>query len=53
MRPVVVLSYVFDRRFFAILPALNINMHSRTLEFEWLFFGVYLDFGYSVDAEPW
>ena len=37
------LSVVFDSRFFAVLPALNINGHSRTLEFEWLFFGVYLD----------
>jgi len=31
-------------KFIALLPALNINLHSRSLEFEWLVFGVYMDF---------
>lgn len=31
----------WDWKFFAILPALNINIHSNCLEFEWLFLGVY------------
>lgn len=31
-------------KFFAIFPALNINIHSLDLEFEWLFLSVYLNF---------
>jgi len=31
-----------DLNFWALLPALNINVHSKELEFEWLCFGVYL-----------
>jgi len=27
--------------FWAIIPALNINLHSKELEFEWLCLGVY------------
>lgn len=34
----------WDWRFFAIIPALNINIHSLDLEFEWLFLGVYWNF---------
>lgn len=30
-----------DFLFWAILPALNINLHSRNLEFEWLCIGLY------------
>lgn len=45
MRVLAGLSFVFDPDFFAIFPALNLNFHSWTLEFEWLFFGVYLDIG--------
>ena len=45
MTPLIRLStYIYwDWRFFAILPALNINIHSRSLEFEWLWLGVYLN----------
>lgn len=32
---------VFDVKFLALLPAINLNMHSKELEFEWLFFGAY------------
>lgn len=33
---------VFDIKFFALLPAINLNLHSKELEFEWLFFGAYI-----------
>lgn len=39
------LTITWDWQFFALLPALNVNMHSSTLEFEWLFLGLYLDIG--------
>lgn len=35
------IDFDFDLKFFAILPAININLHSKGLEFEWLFFGIY------------
>lgn len=31
-----------DYNFFAILPALNINLHSKEIEFEWFYFGLYI-----------
>jgi hypothetical protein len=31
-----------DINFWAILPALNFNLHSNNLEFEWLCFGIYI-----------
>lgn len=34
----------WDWKFFAIIPAFNINIHSLNLEFEWLFLGVYWNF---------
>ena len=37
------IHFEFNTKFFAILPALNLNFHSKSLEFEWLFFGVYFD----------
>ena len=46
------LSVVWDWGFFAIFPALNLNAHSNTLEFEWLWLGVYLDFGPFNGAHP-
>lgn len=37
------LSLEIDPQFFAILPALNINLHAGfTFEFEWLIFAAYL-----------
>lgn len=32
-----------DCGFWAITPALNINLHSNTFEFEWLCFSIYID----------
>lgn len=31
-----------DFGFWAILPAININLHSKSLEFEWLCIGIYI-----------
>lgn len=47
----------WDWKFFAILPALNINIHSLDLEFEWLFLGVYWNFleekeGIYINVKP-
>lgn len=36
------IDFVWDKKFFAILPAVNINRHSRELEFEWLCLGIYI-----------
>lgn len=37
-----IVDFDVDWKFFAILPALNINLHVKGFEFEWLFFGVYI-----------
>lgn len=34
----------WDTKFWAILPAININRASGTFEFEWLCFFIYVDF---------
>ena len=31
-----------DFKFFAIIPAININLHSKEFEIEWLFWGLYI-----------
>lgn len=33
-----------DPKFWAIIPAININIHSGSCELEWLCFGMYVDF---------
>ena len=38
-----------DFRFWAIISALNINLHSLELEFEWLFLGIYWNFWKNED----
>jgi hypothetical protein len=38
------IEFSIDTKFIALLPALNLNFHSKTIEFEWLIFGNYLDF---------
>ena len=38
-----------DFKFLAIIPALNINLHSLELEFEWLFLGIYWNFWKKED----
>lgn len=40
IRLVVDIDLDFD--FWAILPALNINKHSKSFEFEWLCLGIYI-----------
>ena len=37
-------EFSIDTKFIALLPALNLNFNSKTIEFEWLIFGIYLDF---------
>lgn len=32
-----------DLRFWALLPAININAHCREIEFEWLCLGIYIE----------
>lgn len=38
-----IINITWDTSFFAILPAININLHSKTLEFEWTCLGIYID----------
>ena len=38
------IEFSIDTEFIAFLPAINLNLHSKSLEFEWLIFGIYLDF---------
>ncbi len=37
------IDFDWDWKFFAITPCFNINFHSKTFEFEWLFFAMYID----------
>lgn len=37
------IDFSIDYNFWAIIPAININFHSITLEFEWLCFALYID----------
>ena len=32
----------FDVKFWALLPAININIHSHGFEFEWMCIGLYI-----------
>lgn len=36
-------EFVLDLHFWAILPAINLNFHSKTLEFEWLCLAIYIE----------
>lgn len=36
-------SIDWDWKFFAILPAFNLNLHSCSVEFEWLWLGIYIN----------
>ena len=38
------IHFEIDKKFIAILPTFNINLHSKSLEFEWLCFALYIDF---------
>jgi hypothetical protein len=37
-------EFSIDYSFIALLPAINLNFNSSSIEFEWLIFGLYLDF---------
>ena len=37
------IRFEYDWKFFAILPSLNVNLHSKSLELELFFFGLYVD----------
>ena len=43
MTPIATIRVEWDWRFLALIPALNLNFHSETVEFEWLWLGVYCD----------
>lgn len=36
------INFDFDFKFIAIIPAININRHSKEFEIEWLFWGLYI-----------
>ena len=38
------INFDTDFKFFAIIPAININLHSKEFEIEWLFWGLYIGF---------
>jgi hypothetical protein len=40
----IIANFVIDTNFWAILPAININLHCPALEIEWLCLGIYVDF---------
>lgn len=37
-----VIDIDLDLKFWALLPAININIHSKSFEFEWLCIGIYV-----------
>ena len=37
------IEFVIDKNFWAITPAFNWNNHSKSIEFEWLCFAMYID----------
>lgn len=43
-RYIVSLEFKADKEFVAILPAINLNLHSGSLEFEFIIFSIYVDF---------
>ena len=44
---VVTVHLNLDFKFWALLPAININRHMRELEFEWLCLGFYISCRYE------
>lgn len=44
---VVTVHMNLDFKFWALLPAININRHMRELEFEWLCLGFYISCRYE------
>lgn len=35
------IDFDLDLQFWHLVPSVNINLHSRELEFEWMCFGIY------------
>ena len=40
-----------DFKFWSLIPSININMHYRMLEFEWLCIGIYTSISGESDEE--
>lgn len=40
---ILVFNFDIDFKFWAIMPAINLNFHSSTFEFEFLCFAIYID----------
>jgi hypothetical protein len=38
------ISFELDKGFITIWPAISLNLHSKTIEINWLVFGMYIDF---------
>ena len=38
------IDFDIDTKFLAIIPTFNINFYSRTIEIEWIVFGLYIDY---------
>lgn len=43
-RSTITIDLDLDIKFWALLPAVNINIHSSGFEIEWLCFGIYVNF---------
>ena len=41
IRKSIVIDFDVDVKFWHLIPSVNINLHSRELEFEWLCLGIY------------
>lgn len=38
----------FDVKFWAIIPAINLNFHNSSVEFEWLCLGIYFNHNKTI-----
>ena len=38
------IEFEIDFKFWALIPSVNLNLHTSQLEIEWLFVGVYITF---------
>jgi hypothetical protein len=41
VKDIAIIRVQWDPKFLAIVPAINFNFHSETIEFEWLWLGIY------------
>jgi hypothetical protein len=44
-------NFDVDTKFWALLPAVSINLHSHSFEIEWLCLALYIDFSVEKDQE--